>query len=948
MPDQPEQEQPGVQPPADGAKDGAERPSRPPGPRVSRGWHQTRATPDTKKTQAKSQRKRTIFILLACILALLGVIAAWLFFIHPFHAPQLISFALTEYRSDLYPVNAFALHDSAALRAHFEGAIDAHDNQAKQQLEDRLDGFLKKATDSALVVHLSGFARVNNGTLFLLPADARPGDPTSWLAMDEVLRRLRDCKAPHKLLILDIFRSLDDPRRGTLPDDIAGAFRDLFTSRSQGKLLVLCACSPGQLSLVSEELAQSVFGYYLDQGLRGHADGYNAERKLDGRIKVRELAAYVRARVERWAMRNRGLHQTPELLGDDKDDFDLVSLERGEKKLKESDDPLPPYPTEIQAGWKIRDEWLADRSAEYAPRAVARLEALLLRQEQRWRGHGNLDEIKQAVKANLDDLKSEVQKSRPPQPAELYSLILKNARSPIKISPEARSAVSKALEDVGPETKAPVLTMKQAEFAKAFEKLKTKPSFEEVAWTVLRVVLGDDAPCTEKAQLQLVLDILKDYPGSTSELAELVFLQRLAAFKPDEKGWPKDRIIHLLRLYQEGEKAHTCRPREFPWVRHALDAAVAKRLEGEKLFFAADSDNFGKVRELWDDALQKYSVINEQVAAVRRAQHARDEALRLLPAYLPCLVAQYRLDDQSRLPRAWSDALRAARELSDFLASPPGDKAPTGEEMEEVREKLNADASRLEKHLGLAGLGEPLRDVKPEKVIEAAGPEDEEGAVQRTIRALLDADSILATPWPSAAQRGQLWKNRRIFAENLHKKVRLLDEADDDAERPTPAPSDAAEKSASRQQAERAFRAQLSVQLLTVAGLAKEAADPIRKDMDKALAAKADAKAWNALAGRLSRAWSEQLPDQLTKITAREDLTSDELAAGDRLLRVIDPLMGVTIKKSPTAILRGGEARQYWKWLGAYYQKQALALTGQPALQKVLQQAASEFAASAE
>jgi hypothetical protein len=945
MAEEPDQEQPTTDP---AAAEGAaqEQARRRAAPRVNRNWHEAKSTPEAKKTQAKSQKRKTLFSVLAAILALLGIIAAWLFFIHPYHPPKFLSIALTEYPPHLYPVNAFAQRDGEALVKRFENGTDAHDSQEKQLLQDALQG-LRTVADKPVVVHLCGFARVHDGTLYLLPAKAQPSDPTTWLAMEEVLRPLRDCKTAHKLLILDISRSLDDPRRGTLPDDIAGAFQNLFSSRDQGVLQVLAACSPGQTSLVSEELSQSVFGYYLDQGLRGYADGYGKHGQRDGRISVGELAAFVRARVERWALRNRRLHQTPILLGS-APDFDLVSLERGESKAKLEDEPLPPYPATIQKAWEVRDGWLADGGYESAPRAVSQLEANLLRLEQRWRGHDSPTNIDREIGFRLGDLNKEVADSRPPRPINFYSLFLKAARGQVKTSPDVAQALRDALADVDATTKPDVLIKKKTDFGMKLMKLKVKPSFEDICWTAFQVILGDDAPCTEQAQFTLVRDLLLAQPAPT-ELVELAFLQRLAAFKPDEKGWPKDRVQQLLQVAQEGEKAHACTPREWPWVRHALDQADAKRLEGDKLFFAADSDEFGKVRARWDEALQMYKDANALLAAARKAQKARDEALRLLPAYLPCLVAQYRLNESRRLEKTWLEALDTALSLDAYLAQAPEMKAPSPEDMEEQQQSFNARAAKLNELLGMTELGKPLQEVKAERLMEAAGPEDKEPAVQRSIAALLDIDSILATSWPTAAQRRRLWKDRRTLAEGLNKKVRDLDDADNEDERLTSGPQDAAEASASQQEGERAFRARLSLRLLKFSGLAKEKLDPLDKALAAAQGAKADPKAWGLLATGLEYTWAAQLPADL-----RAALDKGSLRAADLLTRVIHPLTSnskgelVTFSKNPAAELRRGEAQRYWKWLADYNRRQGQALAGQPDLQKVFEQAAKEFVESAE
>src|SRR5262249_49874772 len=160
----------------------------------------------------------------------------------------------------------------------FPGASHARDNQEGHLLTQKLAA-LKKQSPKALVVHLCGYARYQQGKLYLLPADADPVDPQTWLKMEDVLDAIHQCPAPRKLLILDITHPLDDPRQPAPPADIAARFEELFRSKKRDDLMVLCACSAGQVSLLPEELPLSAFGYYLDEGLRGHADGYKGDDK---------------------------------------------------------------------------------------------------------------------------------------------------------------------------------------------------------------------------------------------------------------------------------------------------------------------------------------------------------------------------------------------------------------------------------------------------------------------------------------------------------------------------------------------------------------------------------------------------------------------------------------------------------------------------------------------
>src|SRR2546425_1280015 len=127
--------------------------------------------PHQQRVLKASSRRKKIYISVAVILALLGILAAWLFFIHVPNEP------------------------------------------------------------------------------YFLPADARIDDPKSWYKFSEILQNLRDCPSEHKLLILDIMRPLINSRLGLVAGDVAERVQAVVQAAEDKDLLVLTACSPGQVSL---------------------------------------------------------------------------------------------------------------------------------------------------------------------------------------------------------------------------------------------------------------------------------------------------------------------------------------------------------------------------------------------------------------------------------------------------------------------------------------------------------------------------------------------------------------------------------------------------------------------------------------------------------------------------------------------------------------------------
>jgi hypothetical protein len=874
-------------------------------------WHPCEAGA-RPAARAASRRRRQIFFVLAGMLALVGAIAGWLLFLNPFRPPTFLTITITEYKDPRFPLNAFARRDRDTLQERFQGS-QAHDYQTRRLLAEQLDA-LRDQKGKAVVVHLCAFARTGpQGTLYLLPADAHPDDRASWLPLERVLDSLGSCPASHKLLILDIHRPLDDPRLGTPVEDVGARFQELLRAKAPKKLLVLCACSPGQRSLVSEELGHSVFAHYLDEGLRGYADGYNPQGKRDGRVSVKELAAFVTARVDRWALRNRGVRQTPVLLGEG-GDFDLISLERGRPQRAAPPEVPDRYPAQLRQGWKTRDRWLADGTYLKAPQVVHQLEELLLRLEQRARGGDDPRQINHAIKVRRADLDRQIDRLEFPRPEKIYSLSLVKARAGLWPDPLIERYLRQKLPGLKPGAKPGAADKVKKEFAKKFKKV----SDARLGWTIFLLAADEDTPCTEQIHYQVLGDLIRSRQDLPRFVETLPFY-RAADLKIGPEGWPKETVHRLFRVIREGEKALACDPRHFPWVRPLLEAAALSRQQGESLFFAGDPDNLGEVNRLLEQAEKKYRDINGYLAIIRKAFAGRDEGLRLLPGYLPYLAAPFVLAGRSNADRIWLKAVRELRGLDRLLANPPGGAGP--DDWEGEMASLEEATGRLRKYLA-RNLRRPLVRQDPRRLM-AGGAGEEEAAGRRMIVALHEVNSILLTPWPTARERATLWKDRRLLARELDKRARALDAADDQGQKPT-RPADALPgKQASPNQAGQALRrVKFSVALLGLAGLPQARRNRLEKMLAAAEAGGAGPSAWAALAGGLRQAWFVQLPGLVKK--------ADPVNA-DRLVRLLHPVSwesgagGLGDDFNPTAQLRRRQTAAYWQWLGRRYQERGRA-----------------------
>ena len=245
---------------------------------------------------------------------------------------------------------------------------------------------------------------------------------------------------------------LTDARLGLLAHDVAAAVQLDLAAVPDAARLVLCACSPGQTALFSEEQRRTVFSYYVEEGLRGAADGFNPSGTRQGQVSAKELAEFVRARVERWAWRNRHTHQTPLLIGDG-GDFPLLALERRQAKP-----PLPipdwePYPEWLREAWKVRQRWWTDESYRLAPQLFRQLETTLLEAERDWRQGVEAERVQETLKSRLVRLEQKLKKASVPSLTKPPSLALEaKGRAPKE---EVVEQIQQALAAVRTKPRAP-------------------------------------------------------------------------------------------------------------------------------------------------------------------------------------------------------------------------------------------------------------------------------------------------------------------------------------------------------------------------------------------------------------------------------------------------------------------------------------------------------------
>ena len=186
-------------------------------------------------------------------------------------------------------------------------ARDSDKQSESQAIQAKVQERLAKLTardDVLLYFSGHGFRDKDDG-LYLAPIDWDPanpvpaGIPVAWLR-----DQLAACPAKFKLLIIDACHGGSEKGADKPPSvaakDLAMPFRDLTS------VVTLASSQSQELSLVWHEKQQSLFSYWLNQGLKGHADANN-----NGEVTIDEVYDYVFRNVSDVAQRHFKLEQTP-------------------------------------------------------------------------------------------------------------------------------------------------------------------------------------------------------------------------------------------------------------------------------------------------------------------------------------------------------------------------------------------------------------------------------------------------------------------------------------------------------------------------------------------------------------------------------------------------------------------------------------------------------------
>lgn len=232
------------------------------------------------------------------------------------------------------PPNWMGDSDQQALLQLNERKLQVKSSQGELDFERRLKNFPKR---SVCVVYVSAHAalepfavdpsfdrsEIKDADVVLFPTTGDFDAVSSRVPMNDLWNALKRLPDHKKLVLLDVSRLQGQWRLGVYDNFAVAGIQEAVARHQIPNLFVMTSCAAGETSWVSPDLGsaagQSVFGYFVAQGLAGEADKRPDGSFRDNRVSVRDLFEYVNRRVNDWVQRNRdSAGQHPQLFPNEK------------------------------------------------------------------------------------------------------------------------------------------------------------------------------------------------------------------------------------------------------------------------------------------------------------------------------------------------------------------------------------------------------------------------------------------------------------------------------------------------------------------------------------------------------------------------------------------------------------------------------------------------------
>ena len=682
--------------------------------------------------------------------AILGTIAGLFVYLRPDPAPVLLAIPVTQYAHPDWPANPWAEADARGLREHFgDDSAQAFQAQEKarvlHELSTAADG--SRGVRIPRVVYLSALGVAAEGKVFLLPGDAKPDDPATWLPLDDLLAPLRRTAAP-RLLILDV-RSVASPRSVLPAEDVneaLGAALKKLADAGDLPFRVLSANTPCTGPVVVRPLKRTAFGLAVAQAIGGAADGWEADRVKDSRVSVEEFVAYVRETTYAASVAfGHTPAQLPTVHGKGPN-FILAQIPPGgAAPLPTLPDPEP-QPDWLQPAWTDRDKMLKDGLHRRSPRLTHQFTLAAARAEHRWLGGLDPKAVGDRFLPVATDLRETAKGERPPA-----ALVKSVARARLNPATDVRAAEAalrpvfeRLREPVGPKKDEMLPALMQAAWAKPAD----PPPFDATAAAIFDYAASlDDPTFDQMRQLAALAGGFRPRPRHPEVLA----VELVAGVPPElAKRWPAGAIRAFLTTAKVSEDAAMFDGRCLPWVRDKLAEADAARWKALRTLFdpeTPDRDLRTAVGEL-ERVRQEYAAVRDAAAALVVA-FAEYEETRAVLVDLAVAFPHELAGVAEAVAAAWAGRVEDVRRLR-VLLRPPA-TVPLAELTQTLNRITNGAKPARERLKGLIRVPDPATPQQLEAALRWPRWTQPEraGYLARLDAAGRDATARLLAKWPT-------------------------------------------------------------------------------------------------------------------------------------------------------------------------------------------------------
>jgi hypothetical protein len=200
---------------------------------------------------------------------------------------------------------------------------------SSEQIRNELDLLLNLLNpDDSIIVGFSGHGLQfkNDETNYYCPIDAKPDTDhkETLVSLTEVYRKLDNCKAKTKLLLVDACRN--DPLSSTAKAARRIEIEPVFSRPApvfDGGTIAIFSCSESEQSFEHPDLKSGLFFHFVNRALAGEADTDD-----DNIVDLGELENFAIKNVQKWAQVKLGKSQTPESRGTKRGTIQLVRFDR--------------------------------------------------------------------------------------------------------------------------------------------------------------------------------------------------------------------------------------------------------------------------------------------------------------------------------------------------------------------------------------------------------------------------------------------------------------------------------------------------------------------------------------------------------------------------------------------------------------------------------------------